>query len=161
MAFASYAVAIRAKLEPQPSDFGQPLTAARLLLLQKNPYHEIGPHGPVHHQFHLIYPLTAAVAAIPFTWISPRLADGLFVGLGAALLMWALTKKTWRNPQLLVFVSIPMVASAQTVQWAPWLTSAIFFPSLGFVTRVNRLLRLGIFSPIQGPARLRRRSYSR
>jgi hypothetical protein len=130
--FASYEDLIRIA-RAQPSDFAQVPIAGRLLLEHKNPYQEIGPEGSARQQFRLFYPIPAAVVGIPFTWVSPRLADALFVGLGAALLMWALTKERLRNPQLLVFVSIPMVVSAQTAQWSPWLTSVVFVPAMGFL----------------------------
>jgi hypothetical protein len=133
MAFAAYEDAFRARRGSQPSDFVQPWTAGRLLLEGRDPYREIGPDGPVRHQFRFIWPATAAVAAMPFAMVSSRMADALFVGIGAALLLWALTKKTFRNPQLLVFAAFPMTVTAQTVQWSTWLTAATFFPLLGFV----------------------------
>ena len=133
IAYAAYAAAIREQREPEPSDFSQPWLAGRLLLDGKNPYQEIGPNGPVRHQFPLIYPLPAAVVAMPFTRLPARTADVVFVGAGAALLAWILTRKTLRNPQLLMFVSVPMLVAAQTVQWSPWFTAATALPSLGFV----------------------------
>lgn len=62
-----------------------------------------------------------------------RLADALFIGLGAGLLAWALTRRTLANPQLWVFASFAMMVAAQTVQWSPWLTAAALMPWLGFV----------------------------
>jgi hypothetical protein len=70
---------------------------------------------------------------MPFGLVPLRLANALFVGLGAALLLWALTRHTFRNPQLLVFTAFPMTVAAQTVQWSPLLTAATFFPILGIV----------------------------
>ncbi len=133
VAFGAYEDAFRALLGSEPSDFAQPWTAGRLLLEGRNPYLEIGPHGPVPHQFHLLYPATAAMAAMPFGLVPLRLANAIFVGLGSALLFWALTRKTLRNPQLLVFTAFPMAVAAQTVQWSPLLTAATFFPVLGIV----------------------------
>lgn len=132
VAFAAYADAFRVRRGAQPSDFVQPWTAGQLLLEGRDPYREIGPDGPVHHQFRLIYPATAAVVAMPFGLVSSRSADALFVGIGAALLLWALTRDTFRNPQLLVFAAFPMTVTAQTVQWSTWLTAATFLPILGF-----------------------------
>ena len=130
--FAAYADVYRL-LHPRiaPPDFQQPRLAAELLLHGDDPFKMIGPDRPVVHQFYLIYPLTSAVVAMPFTWLPPRIADDLFVGLGAALLAWALTRQTLRNPQLLVFASFLMPAAAQTVQWSPYLTAATMIPWLG------------------------------
>ena len=132
-AFAIYEDLVRVRRGPQPSDFTQPWLAGRLLLDGRDPYKEIGPDAPIKHQFQLIYPATSGVVAMPFTVLPPRLADALFIGIGAALLLWALTKDTFRNPQLVVFAALPMTAAAQTVQWSPLLTAATFFPLLGFV----------------------------
>jgi hypothetical protein len=123
----------RSRLGSQPSDFSQPYMAGTLLREGRNPYHEIGPTGSVHHQFHLIYPATAAAVAMPFGLVPMRLANGLFVGIGAALLFWALTRHGFRNPQLLVFTAFPMTVAAQNVQWSPLLTAATFLPTLGIV----------------------------
>jgi hypothetical protein len=129
--FAGYSDYFRNRTDMPPSDFQQPRQAGELLLAGKNPYALIGPDRPVHHQFYLIYPATAAAAAMPFTFLPPRVADALFVGVGVALLAWALTRKTLANPQLLVFTSFAIVTTAQTVQWSPYLTAATMMPWLG------------------------------
>ena len=131
VAFAGYQDLFRSRLRSDPSDFVQPLLAGQLLIDGRNPYHEIGPDRPVVHQFSFIYPATAATFAMPFGLVSIRLANALFVGLGAGLLFLALTRHTFRNPQLLVFTAFPMTTAAQTVQWSPVLTAATFFPILG------------------------------
>jgi len=133
VAFGAYEDLFRQGLGDTPSDFAQPWIAGRLLLEGRDPFQEIGPDGAVAHQFHLIYPATAATVAMPFGLVSLRLANALFVGAGAALLLWALTRKTFRNPQLLVLASFPMTVAAQNVQWSPALTAAMFFPVLGFL----------------------------
>ena len=117
----------------QPSDFQQPWAAARLLAQGKNPYELIGPGRTFEHRWPLVYPATAAVASMPFAWASARVADALFIGFGAAVLAWALTRRTFANPQLWVFASFPMMVSAQTVQWSPLLTAAAVMPALGFL----------------------------
>ena len=118
---------------PKPSDFTQPRAAARILLQGENPYTQIGPGRAFEHEFPLIYPATSAVVAMPFAWAPSRLADALFIGIGAALLAWALTRHTLANPQLLVFASFAMMVAAQTVQWSPVLTAAALMPWLGFL----------------------------
>jgi len=133
IATAVYADWFWAHPRTAPSDFVQPWAAARMLAQGQNPYDLIGPGRPFEHQFLLIYPATAAAAAMPFAWAPSRLADALFVGLGAAFLAWALTKRTLANPQLWVFASFAMMVTAQTVQWSPWLTAAALLPWLGFV----------------------------
>jgi hypothetical protein len=133
VAFGAYEDLFRLGLGALPSDLAQPWMAGRLLLEGRNPFQEIGPGGVVPHQFHLIYPATAATVAMPFGLVSLRVANALFAGAGAALLLWALTRDTFRNPQLLVLASFPMAVAAQNVQWSPALTAATFFPVLGFL----------------------------
>ena len=118
---------------PEPSDFQQPWAAARLLAQGKNPYELIGPGRTFEHRWPLVYPATAAVVSMPFAWASSRVADALFIGFGAAVLAWALTRHTFANPKLWVFASFPMMVSAQTIQWSPLLTAAALTPGLGFL----------------------------
>jgi len=129
----------------EPSDFVQPWAAARMLAQGQNPYELIGPGRPFEHQFLLIYPATAALAAMPFAWAPTRLADALFIGVGAGLLAWALTKRTLANPQLWVFASYAMLVSAQTVQWSPLLTAAALMPWLGFLFAAKPTIGFAIF----------------
>ena len=131
--FGAYEDIFRSRLGDVPSDFSQPWLAGQLLREGRNPYQAIGPHGAVPHQFHLIYPATAAVVAMPFGFVPQRAANALFVGFGAALLFWALTVRGFRNPQLLVFTAFPFIVAAQNVQWSPLLTAATIYPLLGFV----------------------------
>ncbi len=136
----------------QHSDFVQPWAAARMLAHGQNPYDLIGPGRPFEHQFLLIYPATAAAAAMPFAWMPSRLADALFIGLGAALLAWALTRRTLANPQLWVFASFAMMVAAQTVQWSPWLMAAALMPWLGFVFAAKP--SIGLAMMVAYPSRL-------
>jgi hypothetical protein len=99
----------------------------------QSPYELIGPGREFPYPFPLFYPATSAVAAMPFALVPARLADALFIGLGAAVLAWSLTRQRLANPQLWVFASFPMMVAAQTVQWSPWLTAAALMPSLGFL----------------------------
>lgn len=75
--------------------------------------------------------MPAVLVGAAFSTLSQRAADALFVALGAALLAWALTSRTLRNPQLLALASFPMWVAAQTVQWSPLYTAATVLPWLG------------------------------
>lgn len=133
LSFALYSHLYWPDPRPQPSDFAQLWFAAQTLLQGENPYDAIGPGRAFHYQFPLLYPLTAPIVAMPFAVMPLRLAEALFVGLGAALLAWAMTRRSLANPQLLVFPSFTMVVAAQTVQWSPWLTAAALMPWIGFL----------------------------
>jgi hypothetical protein len=131
--FAAYEDWFSPQRMSYPSDFTQPRLAARVLLDGENPYEEIGPGRPVAHPYRLVYPMPSAIVAMPFTFVSQGSADALFIGLGAALLAWALTAQTLRNPQLLALVSFPMFVAAQAVQWSPIFTAATLIPWLGAI----------------------------
>jgi hypothetical protein len=146
VATAAYADLFWSHPRPQPSDFTQPWAAARMLAHGQNPYTLIGPGRPFPSQWPLIYPATAAVAAMPFAWAPPRLADALFIGVGAALLAWAMTRHTLANPQLWVFASFPMMVAAQTIQWSPFLTAAALMPTLGFLFAAKPTVGLAILA---------------
>jgi hypothetical protein len=133
IAFGLYADSFWEYRQSHPSDFWQPWAAARILAQGQNPYEQIGPGRTYVHHWPLVYPATAAVASMPFAWASARVADALFVGVGAAVLAWVLTRRTFANPQLWVFASYATVVSAQTVQWSPLLTAAALTPWLGFL----------------------------
>jgi hypothetical protein len=83
---------------------------------------------------------------MPFAWASTRVADALFIGFGAAVLAWALTRRTLANPQLWVFASFAMMVSAQTVQWSPLLTAAALTPCLGFLFAVKPSIGLALLA---------------
>ncbi|MET0214639.1 MAG: hypothetical protein ABW292_16625 [Vicinamibacterales bacterium] len=140
--FAAYALFPR----PARSDFGQLWFGARTLAAGGNPYDVVGPGLPYDWEYPLLYPLPAVVAALPLAWLPARAADALFVGGGVAVLFWALTRQTLRNPQLLVFASFAMFTAAQVVQWSPWLTAAALMPSLGFLFAAKPSIGLALLA---------------
>lgn len=143
---AAYADLFWSHPRPHPSDFTQPWAAARMLAQGKDPYELIGPGRAFEHQWPLVYPAPAAVVSMPFAWAPPRVADALFIGFGAALLAWALTRQTLANPQLWVFASFPMMVAAQTIQWSPWLTAASLMPALGFLLAAKPSIGLAMLA---------------
>ena len=127
------------------SDFGQIWFASRTLLSGGNPYDVVGPGRAFDWPFPLLYPVTALLTAVPLTWLPLRLAEAVFVGIGAGLLAWGLTRRTLANPQLLVFTSFAMVAAAQCVQWSPLLTAGALIPTLGFLFAAKPTIGLALF----------------
>jgi hypothetical protein len=75
------------------------------------------------------YPLTAAIAGIPFSWMPMTLAASIFMGTSSALLAFGLTRdgQWWR---LLVFLSAPYYLAVRSVQWSPLLMAVACFPAL-------------------------------
>lgn len=74
-------------------------------------------------------PVTTAIITPPLLPLPRPAAAGVFLGLSAAILAWALTRsgEAWR---LLTFLAFPFWAAVQTVQWAPLLLAVYFWPAL-------------------------------
>lgn len=106
------------RLHQGAGDFGWAIRNAQFLLTHKNPY-----DTPFEQ-----YPMTAAVFGLPFVWIRPELAGGLFYGVSSALLAFGLIRHGYHR--LLVFASFPYCAGILTAQWGPLIAAAAFFPLL-------------------------------
>jgi hypothetical protein len=145
-AIAAQLALIEAQARPRPSDFAQCWAAARFLLERINPYEAIGPQRQFDFAFPFLYPLTAAVAVLPLAPLPANLADAVFIAFGAAALAWALTRKTTRNPQLLVFVSVAFLTTVGNVQWSPLITAASLLPALGFLLACKPTIALALLA---------------
>jgi len=100
------------------ADFTWTIRVARHLLARTNPY-----DTPLEQ-----YPLTAAFFGLPFLWLRPEAAGGLFYGVSSALLAFGLTRHGYHR--LLVFLAYPYWAGFLTAQWAPLIMASAFFPLL-------------------------------
>jgi hypothetical protein len=129
---------------PLPSDFSQVWAGARALWRGESPYSAVGPTTQsFSFGWRTPYPLPAFLIGMPFTALPLRIADALFVGLGAAALAWAMTRERWNDPRLLVFASFGYLNAAQMLQWSPLLTAAAVIPSLGFVLAAKPTIGAG------------------
>lgn len=107
------------------ADFGWAIRVARYLLARTNPY-----DTPLEQ-----YPLTAAFFGLPFVWMRPEIAGGLFYGLSSGLLAFGLTRHGYQR--LFVFLAYPYWAGILTTQWAPLIMASAFFPLLLPATMVK------------------------
>ena len=87
---AAAMTARRPRRVPGPRDFGQVWFAARSLLRDVDPYPLVGPGLTFQWDSPLVYPLTAALLAIPFTPFPEPVASMLFAALGGAVFAWVL-----------------------------------------------------------------------
>jgi hypothetical protein len=108
--------------EPTPRDFEQVWFAARAILRGANPYTQIGPGLAFDWPFPLVYPLPAAVIAMPLAPLSAHVATALFCALAGAAFAWALMEHGY-GP-LFGFFSMPVRAAFETVQWSPLLAAS-------------------------------------
>jgi len=89
------------------------------------------------------YPLTASLFALPFSWLAPPLAGGLFAGISAGLLTFAMVRNGLNR--LLILLSYPFWSSVVIVQWSPLLMAAAALPWLFPVVIAKPNLGLPIF----------------
>jgi hypothetical protein len=125
-------------------DFGWTVRAVQHLLARQNPY-----NTPLEQ-----YPLTAAVFGLPFVWLRPEIAGGLFYGVSSALLAFGVTRNGYHG--LLVFFAYPYWAGLLAVQWSPLIFASAFFPLLlpatmakpqiGLPVAITHLSRRGILA---------------
>jgi hypothetical protein len=86
-------------------DLRYSLYLARDWLAGKDPYL---PYKLNTDTFAVPYPFTSVLLSIPLTWLPDRIAAGIFIGLGSALLAWLILWKS-ENYRLLIFLSWPFV----------------------------------------------------
>jgi len=108
--------------EPTHRDFEQVWFAARAVLSGVYPYSQIGPGLPFEWPFPLVYPLPAAVVAIPFAPFPAQTATVLFSGIVGVAFAWALME--YGYGPLFGFFSMPVRAAFETVQWSPILAAS-------------------------------------
>jgi hypothetical protein len=114
-----------------PSDFSPAWYGANALIRGVNPYATFGPGLAFNYDWHLNYPATAFVAALPFGLLSEPHAAIVFSALSAGLLAFGITRETWDRSW--IFFSASFVTAVRVSQWSPLMGAAFFLPALGFV----------------------------
>ena len=132
------------RLHQDAADFRWALHLADRLLARQNPY-----DTPLEQ-----YPLTAALFALPFVRLQPKLAAALFWGISSFFLALGLTRHGYTR--LLIFFAYPYWAGLLTVQWSPLIAASGFFPLLlpaamakpqvGLPVFLTRLSRRGLLA---------------
>ena len=116
---------------PGGSDFDQLWFAARALWRGANPYALIGPGRPFDWRWPFVYPLSTAVAALPFAILPVLVARVAFTSLSAAVLAFALSQRG--RGVLVVLLSASMLDAVRTAQLSPLLTAGVLLTSVSFV----------------------------
>jgi hypothetical protein len=129
-------------LQQGAGDFNWAVWMARDLLAHRNPYDR-----PTQ-----LYPLPAALFALPIAWLPRSVAGGIFYGVSSGLMAFGLTARGY--DKLFVFLAYPFWAGTLTAQWTPLLFAAASFPVLlpavlakpqiGFPIAVTRLSKIGV-----------------
>lgn len=124
-------------------DFAFPLRAAQHLLAGRDPYVEMVPGIPGAAGAFL-YPLPAAVAAVPFAGLAPQWAGAAFIGASTALLAYGLSEKGWWR--LLALMSPAFLLAFSVANWPPILVASALIPGLGWLAAVKPNLGLVLFA---------------
>ena len=129
--------------DPQ-RDFTQVWFAARAALHGENPYALVGPGLAYDWPCPLLYPLTAAIAAMPLAALPQELANTLFMLIGAGAFAWALMR--FGYGPLIGFASASMLFAAEAVQWSPLLAAAAVVSPIGIVLIAKPTIGAAIFA---------------
>ena len=97
-----------------------------------------------------LYPLPAAIAALPLAGLQVAAAASAFVGISAALLAYGLTASGWLR--LTAMLSPPFLFSVQTANWPPLLVASALLPALGWLAAAKP--NLGVVSLAYRPSRI-------
>lgn len=126
-------------------DFTWHWLAGQALLNGQNPYEVIAVGGVYQLDAPYVYPLTTAIAALPFAaTLPPALAAPAFVFVCTLLLAWAITKDGY--DRLPIFLSIPFLWAVKSAQWSPLLMTAALLPAAGWLIPVKPHLGLAVLA---------------
>jgi hypothetical protein len=128
---------------PLPRDFGQVWFAARSVLAGVNPYPLVGPHLAYDWPWPLLYPIPAALIAIPFAPFSLPIASALFSTIAGALFAWALMERGYEP--LFGFFSGAVHMAAEVAQWSPLFAAAVVVPPLSVILIAKPTIGAAVF----------------
>jgi hypothetical protein len=121
---------LAANLAPFAVDFTYPWRAAGHLLAGRDPYLHM-PRAPYAQGGLFLYPLPAAILALPVARLPAALAGALFFGVSSALLAYGLVRSAYWK--LLLILSPAFVLSYYNIQWAPLTLAGALIPGLGWI----------------------------
>jgi hypothetical protein len=133
LATGGYCWFVLAHLQIGAGDFNWAIWAAQDLLAHRNPYLRPGQ----------LYPLPAALFGLPFVWMRPALAGGVFYGISSSLMALGLSRRGYHR--LLVLLAYPYWAGLIAGQWTPLILASAFFPLLLPATLVKPQLGAPVF----------------
>jgi hypothetical protein len=100
------------------ADFNWSIFAAQDLFAHRNPY----------LRYMQLYPLTAAVFGLPFSWTPLPIAGGIFYGVSSAFLAFGISRHGYHR--LLVFLAYPYWAGLIEAQWSTLILASAFVAPL-------------------------------
>lgn len=125
-------------------DFTWPWRAARILLQGHDPYVVIQATGRYPFDDAFLYPLPAALVALPLAPLRAELAGALFVALTTALLAFVITRDGWHRVPMLV--SAPFLKLLLAPQWSALMVVAALVPGLQWLAVAKPNVGLAAFA---------------
>lgn len=113
------------------TDFNLVWMGAKVLLEGGDPYTLTGPGTEYDFRWPPIYPATALVAAIPFSFLTEHVASIVFIWLSTFALAYGVTSRGWFL--LPMFATEAFFSSVHLAQWSIVMTAALFIPWLGLL----------------------------
>jgi hypothetical protein len=122
-------------------DFTWHWLGARALLEGQSPYEVVTAGGKYNLIAPYIYPLTTAVAALPFAaFLPPASAAALFMGVSSALLAWGLSSEGYQRFPL--FMSVPYIWALTAGQFSPVITAGALLASVAWIAPIKPTIGL-------------------
>jgi hypothetical protein len=112
-------------------DFPHYLIGGRALLHGTDPYPAF------------VYPLPAAIVAVPFALFPVAIGGGLFVGLAFGFLTFGLTRYGWHR--LPILASGPALWCLHSGQWTPLVVAAALTPAFAWAAAAKPTIGLAAF----------------
>lgn len=138
----------------RPSDWEQVYWGARALWQGLDPYTAVGPGSDFYdYPWPLFYPVSALVLALPFAIFPLGVAQTLWVGACAALLVYAVDRKGphWTP----IFVSGAFVMGVLAAQWSPLLVASVLLPGLAWAALAKPTIGAALLLSMPGSRHLR------
>ena len=126
------------------ADFGHVWRAAGHLTERRNPYDAMPPGPRYFVDGPFLYPLPAAVLAVPLARLNAAQASAVFFGVSTALLAFGMTAQGWWR--LAAVLSPPYVLALLAANWSPLMLGAATLPWLGWLVVAKPNLGLIVFA---------------
>ena len=127
-----------------PRDFGQVWFAARAILHGVNPYPLVGPGLSFDWPWPLLYPIPAALVAMPFAPFPEPVASALFATVSGALFAWALME--YGYGPLFGFFSLAVRDASAAGQWSLLMAATFAIPPVATLLIVKPTVGAAMFA---------------
>jgi hypothetical protein len=146
---AALAVSVAAGRSPpnEASDFTLYWRGGHALLDGLSPYKVVNDVGPYPYDSGFLYPIPAAIVAVPFALLSMHAGWIAWGAVSTGLLAFALTRDNFARLPLLM--SLPMLSTVQQGQWAALVVVGGLLPALRVFGGLKPTLGAAVFAGLE------------